>query len=562
MPKSSSISSSEEIIFSGKEASFVEDKHIRPPKDQAIYELQLKVLFQMQQASHELCSLSGRKIVEGLAGLAVGTFASLCFQIKSLSTFVHEYFGHCLLGYHSVFSYAEGEGPRISIEAWEAWEERGLKGWIEWLFNNDGVAGTAWRGHHSVNALGEYLGLDKREAWISLSGSVPALLVHSAAVCCGVASWRSIPALGGGLLGYGLAGHLTNSAYPISAALMTNEMLRAEARTGHDFANFAVRIGNLTSFSPNVVAIATACLWSLSVPLLALGTYLFQKSQETCPISDQDAVLHWISQSLYEENKRKRFFSLYSQYQESCPTFYQSFQDFLLENLSQEELSEVKDGIVSSWTTTDTKDPIQSAVDTISTSTSITAMVSSAAAKVLDILGKTTIPSLALASRVCIYISPFLGIASVLSDAYDVYKDIMAPEEVVPMAAKVLSVAKVVSTVVGTTLLVVGTLIPGFNVFIFVGIALGTGGGILLAISKQQVLKRRVSLYQAIHPTTRDMMIAISKGIDGVDRKTIRDEVSLWVQDVLAAKGAGLIKDDGFWEEVNKTRALKKLFKH
>jgi len=506
-----------------------------------------------QLASESESVLRQKKMFRSFGSAIGGAFSGLLPAVSSVNTWMHEYLGHCLLGFRLLHSYPEGEGPKYVVNAWKALEEGGIKGWIDWIFHNDGRSGYACGGERTVNALGEYLGDQKRSAWISLSGSVPTLCVSGAAVAGGVAIRDKVPVVGDFLLGFGLVQHTVNSAYPWTAVAMSGEDLIAKAQTGHDFANFAVQLAKITPFSARTVAIATASLWTLSIPFLALGVYLFKKSKEKDLISDGIALQYWIAQSLEDTDKEKLFAELYEEYKEcggKGPDF--RFLEYLLDNLPKKELQKSKEEIMRYWAKAKPQDKIQTAVDVVSISFGVVSSVMSVASKVFVLLGETILPKIASTASVCTYVAPILGSVTLLSEIYEVHKDLNTPSEQMPKLAKVLSVAKLVVAVVGSTLLIIGAFIPGINAFVVCGFILGTGGTIAFALAKQVVVKKRIRLYHAINPIRCDMMIRFSQNYG--EQPAVKEEIADWVKNVRSANEKGILKDPSLREKLRQSK--------
>jgi len=516
--------------------------------EKKVYALMANSWISLQRAPESLFFLNGKKILQVSGGLLSGLLMATVTQIASLSTFIHEAVGHCLLGFRSTYLYARGAGPGYVVCSWEAFKEGGFNGWLHWLFNNDGIAGLAWRKSREVNALGEYLGVEKREAWISLSGSIPGFFINAAAVSTGMVVREKIPVLGYGLVALGLTQHAANSVYPWSAAMMSSETLATKVGSGHDFANFAARVSRLTSLSPKTVAITTATVWTSSIPLLAFSIYLFQKSRDRNLVSDREALQHWILQSSIDDKKAERLKELYEKYRRGSAPFY----NVLLKELSKDEIKKSKEEILSQWAHLYPQDKVQTVLNTVSVISGAVATVISLSSKVFEILGQTTVPVLAPIARGSAHLSPILGTVSLLSEVYEVHKDLKISSELVPKAAKVLSVAKLVVAVAGSTLLIVGSFIPGINLFIICGIALGTGGTIVFALCKNIVVQRRFKLYQSIQPARCDLMLEFARRHRKSKDAGIRKEVTQWVKNIRAANRVGLLKDSGLRKKLQR----------
>jgi len=509
--------------------------------DQKVYDLQIKSWISLLPTSHDMRCLRQKKMFQAVCG-AVGGLALACAtRIASLSTLIHEAVGHCLLGYRLTHSYRSGEAPRFIIFPWMALREGGIKEWIRWFVHSNSFVGLSSRENGTVNALGSYLGIDKREAWISFSGSVPGFCMNVAAVSGGMALRKQAPGLGHSLLALGLTQHACDSLSSWAAALMPRAMLVSSERPTNDFANFAARVGNLLSCSPKVVAIATAVMWTVSLPLMALGLYVFQKSRDKSVVSDREILQHWIAQSSDDKEKAARLEKVC----EKCRAGNATFYEVLSTELTKDEIKETKREIVAEWSRAYPDDKVQTALNLVSAVSGALTAVTSSSFKALEVLGKTIAPALSSVAPICSHISPVFRVISLASEVYEVHKDMKISSDLMPRAAKVITVAKLVAAVAGATLILVGTFVPGANILIFSGIVLGNGGGIVLAICKNVVVKRRFKLYQSIQPTTCDLMLKLAHKYRGADANAaIQRELETWIGNVRAANKQGLLRDE------------------
>jgi len=105
-----------------------------------------------------------------------------------------------------------------------------------------------------------------REAFVSIGGSIPQLMLDSALLAGGLELREKKPVLGAFLIGFALAQHCLNSVYPWHGVSILYGYSRPVAH--HDFITFAQRVSQLTGFTPRQVGLATAVVWTLSVPTL------------------------------------------------------------------------------------------------------------------------------------------------------------------------------------------------------------------------------------------------------------------------------------------------------
>jgi hypothetical protein len=221
--------------------------------------------------------------------MATALFSSYFYQTTGAGVALHEIVGHGMLGMRLTSSYPKGTGPNYWIAGFDEFHKvkhakspaAGAKNFFSWLFtqhSDHGVAGYANRGpNYRPNALSRYLGYHGTEAWISITGSIPGLIVNTTCVSTGMFLRKKYPALGMGLITFGFTNNLIEGMYAWSAASMSHSQLVSQAAHGHDFANFAIQMSHITGFNSTLIAISTAFFWTGFIPLLALGIYLYQR---------------------------------------------------------------------------------------------------------------------------------------------------------------------------------------------------------------------------------------------------------------------------------------------
>jgi len=233
------------------------------------------------------------------------------------------------------------------------------------------------------------------------------------------------------------------------------------------------------------------------------------------------------------------------------------FLEYLLDNVPKEELKKSKEEIMHYWAKAKPQDKVQIAVDAVSITFGVVSAVISITAKVFEVLGGAILPKLVPVASVCGYIAPILGSVTLLSEIYEIHKDMNTPSEQMPKLAKVLTVAKLVIAVVGSTLLIVGAFIPGINAFVICGFVLGTGGTVAFALAKQVIVKKRIRLYHAVNPIRCEMMINLLQKY-GKD-PSVKEEIRGWVENVLSANEKGILKDSSLREKLRSVPGLAKL---
>ena len=129
---------------------------------------------------------------------------------------------------------------------------------------------------------------------------------------------------------------------------------------------------------------------------------------------------------------------------------------------------------------------------------------------ILSFLALAT-PSLQSAATMLGYVSiVFIG-ASVLSSAYQLYKDFRCPDFIVPIAAKMLSVAHLVSTIACASLIIAAFFVPGLNLIFFAVLIVGCIVNIVLSHRRAQVIRRQFALTQALSAEVWNVMYPLWK---------------------------------------------------
>ncbi len=206
---------------------------------------------------------------EELKAFGGGYVAGVTTTVTGATTYIHEVWGHAAAN-RLLHDYAPGEGPYWRVNTWQSFKDV-FKGKF------DSPAGWCGTGPGRPNALGQALGTDGRRSVIALAGSVPGYALNGVALHEAVRLRKTYPRLAAFLVGYVLVEHLMNSGYPIHAAFMSAGKLAINGRTGHDFAQFAVRMGRITGFKATTIARTVAISWVSALPLY--GLYLWRQEE-------------------------------------------------------------------------------------------------------------------------------------------------------------------------------------------------------------------------------------------------------------------------------------------
>ena len=473
-------------------------------------------------AQKENGNTANRRVKEAIS-LCGGGELALFAKSTGATTGLHEVVGHGLLGYGLT---SHSSDPQYGVDGWDNFHKMtrahsfqgGLMGFFQWLFLGTGAGWTSHSSSSQPNGLGQAMGPSGQDAWISVAGSLPGLALDTLSVTGGMHLKKRSPILGNALVGFGLADNMMNAAYPISAAAMSTSQMRTAASNGHDFANFALQMSTVTGIPAQDIAISTAVFWTGFVPVVAGASYLHTKSQIKDVVPDALALKHWIQTTGNDPKVAellKKYYEAYPQKKllekikieelHTSPVFV-DFINYLLETMPEKTLDISKKEILSNWEKKLPKDRVQTALTTASVIGLITAVTS----KILSFLALAT-PSLQSAATMLGYVSiVFIG-ASVLSSAYQLYKDFRCPDFIVPIAAKMLSVAHLVSTIACASLIIAAFFVPGLNLIFFAVLIVGCIVNIILSHRRAQVIRRQFALTQALSAEVWNVMYPLWK---------------------------------------------------
>ncbi len=377
-----------------------------------------------------------------------------------------------------------------------------------------GPLGRAYPGRPSgYTPAGKAMGADGSSAWISLAGSLPGLAIDSLAVVGGMFVKKRSPKVGSALVGMGLTDNFLSSQYPISAALMSDAQLHDPKIGGHDFANFAVRMGNILHMSAHSVAVTTAAIWSGFVPLLALGTYFYTKSHTTDAVPTKFAVQEWLTKAKTDPKmgaELKDYFRSFpgkaklealmapAQVQtkekaRQIRKYTTDFLDYLGTQIPVESLRKIKSELLETWAKQVKPDPWQK----VFTAAAVTSVVASVSTKCLQVLSETIAPNLAPVATILTDLSPLFLLAATLSTGYQVYKDLNCPDSVVPHSAKMISIAILVTNVARIAIIATLLFVPGLNGLFVGALFVGTIVSVTLSFARLQIIRKQ---FQKTHP--------------------------------------------------------------
>ena len=170
---------------------------------------------------------------------------------------------------------------------------------VEHLYFGDGdkFAGLAYpdSGANGTSPVGEKMGNNLSDAWKSIAGPLPELFLEGIAYTGGLALRDRNPILGYSLLTGAAINNLCSADYAFEALGKSTDQLSNLANQGHDYANFAVKVGDATRLPAPDVAAVTA-LGAAALPAaVAFSFYLHGKAKRTETVPDSIAIQHWLS---------------------------------------------------------------------------------------------------------------------------------------------------------------------------------------------------------------------------------------------------------------------------
>lgn len=446
-----------------------------------------------QFLNHTQLKFKPRYVVSALGGVS----ASWLYENTGVGTAMHEVVGHGQLGMHLTCDYPQHTGPTYGIAGFEKCKAigeasspgEGIKSFFSWLLvpPNNRLAGFAEAGpNYHENGLATHIGSENTSAWLSISGSIPGLVINTSSVVAGMLLRRKYPTLGIALATFGIANSLIEGSYAATAATMSAETLKASADRGHDFANFAIQMSHTTGLNAHLIAAGVALFWLGFVPLIALAIYLYQNAHKTDIVPNDLALKYWLSQLDKSEVEEKHFDDLLKKYleEEKSPST-EDFLKYLLKHLPEKTIREAKEQLLKQWQSLQTP----SKVERFFTFATLGTVILSTVTQILNLFANSTVPTLLPAVIILKTILPILGLISIARSAYETYKDFKCPHSQVPIAAKVLSCLNLVTTLIMVTLMIVAAFVPGLQFFAIPAVLTGTLLAVSFSFAKMKVIQ-------------------------------------------------------------------------
>ena len=364
---------------------------------------------------------------------------------------------------------------------------------------------------------GQSMGYQGEAAFDAACGLVPVLVLDSALVISGMHLRDRNPILGNMLVATGITANAIYSIDPILYAFDVKAIPHDSSFNPEGMARFIECMSEVTGLSTQVTAIATASIWAAFIPLVALAAYFHTRTKNSDLVPEGLAVKQWIQkakndpkiaqelQTLSEKYPRKAQFEklLKEPNNESEVEEIFLFVIYLLDTLPARSLEPIKEEMAKELCPKACTDKIQTGL----AATSIVGNVSSVASLALSFFAETShSSSLGTAATVMSHVAPVFIAGSVLSAGYQVYKDFQCPNDTIPRAAKMISVAKLIVTIATATLIIAGLFVPGLHLVLLVALFIGCIASLALSYSRSQVIKRQFEYLRAIEPSTWKIM--------------------------------------------------------
>lgn len=483
----------------------------------------------------EIFPIDERHVIGGATGALIAALGLSTGPLVAL----HEIVGHGLLGF-ALTNSSGTQGVTYQVDGWDNLKaignshsfQEGVVNFFRWIIgydaDKDGFAGmTHYPGHSDPNGMGQAMGADGLSAWRSIAGSIPGLALDTLSVVGGMFARKKSPVLGSMMVGFGLSDHASSAAYPIGAAMMSNQEMQTQASRGNDFANFALHMSHLTGISAEAIAISTAAIWTSFVPLAALMAYLYTRSHSEEAVPDALAIKHWLQKAAKDPNTAKELANLVETYPnkakllkaceitskwfpstdeiENAQSCLLDFVDYLLRKLPAKTIETAKCEIAATWEKNLPQNRVQKAL----TISSLAGGAASIASKVLTAIAPHCSTAVQTAASAFTYAAPLFIATSVLSTAYQVYQDFRCPDSTIPKSAKMLSIARLIVSIAYSALLITSLFAPGLNIAFFVTLFLGGLINLALSFARMRVIRKQFELQQALEPNTWNFMHAL-----------------------------------------------------
>ncbi len=384
------------------------------------------------------------------------------------------------------------------------------------------------------NPLGKGFDESELKAILSFSSSVLGLVCNTLAVTGGVNMYKKHPNLGLALAGYGMTSHAISCIEPWQAALKSTSGIERAAAHGHDFANSALQLHELTGISLKTVAVVDAVAWTALIPLVLLTWYISNRAQESNVISDFAAFREWLIKA---QSDPKKFNELKEKYPGTLETEedIDRFTLFLIENIPKSQLTDIKNEMIGS---------IKSAKpltrkEKVLSSLSLAGSLGYIAMRIAAIATQLFLHATPLVAALLKFATPIFAAVSLISDIHSTIQAVNNPN--LPKKVKMLCVAKLVCNVVGAAVIVASLFVPGINLIAISAYIVCLVASLALSCAKNHYLQRHIEIQQAVEPENFKFMIKWCKKREHESNKAQYTGLSRWQKRIEEAKSQGLL---------------------
>lgn len=355
--------------------------------------------------------------------------------------------------------------------------------------------------------LGSYFTEPQLNAILSVTGSLPGLILNTMAITGGIKMRHKRPGLGAALVGFGAANHLCSCIQPWTAAVKSASDIEKAALSGHEFSNLAVQMSNLTGMPLKTAAITNAVAWTVMIPAYLLLWAIGNKCTENNIVSDFAALKLWLHKTQTDPKTQAQFIELKKAYKGKFKNEHDLnlFAIYLIEKIPSSQKDELKSEIIREAKESRHCTRTEKIINNIALG-SILAYV---AARVVYLATEIFFPVASWVTKGLTYSCPVLAAVSVISDLYATAQDLK--NKALPKKIKMLSVAKLVCNVASTVIFIALLLVPGVNVIALALYTASVVAMIAFAWARNNALQRHVEIQQAIEPQNFKFMCSWSK---------------------------------------------------
>ena len=262
-----------------------------------------------------------------LQGYWIGHKISNVFIDTGIELAVHEYLGHATLGCLMIYRYiSQANGPICYLPDIKRFERilnsttltEGYKNLESWLFGDRLGGSTTFGTPDGETKFGALLGPEGRDAWLSITGSLPTVILNACSVKVGMSLKNKQPRLGWSLISFGLITNLRLCHYALQAVGDPSYPPSGDINM-HDFIQFSKAMSHITGLKDSTIATATAVFMTAYIPLLTL--YLYRKTNKASLPNEKPA-------NVTENNQQRSGLTFFSD-QVPVPAYDPNFETIL-----------------------------------------------------------------------------------------------------------------------------------------------------------------------------------------------------------------------------------------